>query len=270
MLEVINLAVHFGREPDIIRAVDGVSFSMDSGEILGIVGESGSGKTMTVLSVLGLLPPTARLVSGMAVFEGENLLAFSEKRMEKIRGEKIAFIPQDPAGSLNPVVTVGEQIKEMLVYHRRDIKAKDRKDAVKDLLRQVRIPDAERVYSSFPHELSGGMNQRVIISMALAIRPTCRLIVADEPTTALDVTVQKKILDYLVSWVKETGVSLILITHNLGLVAEYADKVLVMKRGRIVEEKGVFEIFLNPEDPYTRHLLEVVPKIPEMGGNHDS
>ncbi len=265
ILEVRNLSVHFGKEPNVVKAVQDVSFYLDSGEILGIVGESGSGKTMTVLSVLGLLPPTARIISGEALFEDEDLILLPEKRMEKIRGEKITFIPQDPTGSLNPVSSIGEQIKEMYIYHRKDISRKNQESAAKELLEKVRIADIERVYSSFPHELSGGMNQRVIIAMALAVKPTCRLVVADEPTTALDVTVQKKILDDLVFWIREMKLSLILITHNLGLVAEYADRVLVMKEGKIVEEGGVLEIFSNPKDSYTRHLLEVVPKIPEIG-----
>lgn len=265
ILEVRNLSVYFGKEPDVVKAVDNVSFSLDSGEILGIVGESGSGKTMTVLSVLGLLPPTARVISGKAFFEGENLILLPEKRMEKIRGEKITFIPQDPTGSLNPVVSVGEQIKEMFVYHRKDVKGKNREKAVKELLGKVGIADIERAYSAFPHELSGGMNQRVIIAMTLAVKPACRLVIADEPTTALDVTVQKRILDDLISWIREIRLSFVLITHNFGLVAEYADRVLVMKGGKIVEENSTDQIFSNPQNSYTKHLLEVVPRIPELG-----
>lgn len=266
MLEVNHLAVYFGQGQNIVKAVDDVSFVLNSGEILGMVGESGSGKTMTVSSILRLLPPTARVICGEAIFEGKDLLLLPEKRMEKIRGKKIAFIPQDPTGSLNPVVTVGAQIKEMFAYHRLDIAAKNREKAVKELLEQLRIPDVERAYSSFPHELSGGMNQRIIIAMALAVKPTCRLVIADEPTTALDVTVQKKILDDLISRVREYDLSLILITHNLGLIAEYADRVLVLKAGKTVEEGNVFDIFSNPKDSYTKHLLEVVPKIQELGG----
>ena len=266
ILEVKNLVVHFGKDPDTVKAVDGVSFYLDSGEILGIVGESGSGKTMIALSIMGLLPSTARIISGQVLFDDENLLLLPEKRLEKIRGEKIAFITQDPTGSLNPVVPIGEQIKEMFVYHRKDIKKQDREQAVKQLLKEVRIPDAERIYSSFPHELSGGMNQRVIISMALAVKSVCRLIIADEPTTALDVTQQKKILDDLIFLVRKTDLALILITHNLGLVAEYVDRVMVMRQGKVVEEGGVERIFANPHDSYTKHLLEVVPKIPEIGG----
>lgn len=257
ILKVNDLAVYFGEAPKLIKAVDHISFSLDAGEILGMVGESGSGKTMTALSIMGLLPPTAQIASGEILFERKDLILVSEKRMQKIRGDKIVLIPQDPTVSLNPVICVGEQIKEMLRYHRPDIKKKDRRKAVIGLLEMVRIPDAQKRYSSFPHELSGGMNQRAIIAMVLAVKPA--LILADEPTTALDVTVQKKILDDLTSLVKEMGISLILITHNLGLIAEYVNRVLVMKKGKIVDEGSVSQIFSNPNDDYTKHLLDVVP-----------
>lgn len=261
MLKVNDLAVYFGQEPRLVKAIDHISFSLNRGEILGIVGESGSGKTKTAETIMGILPPTARIISGEISFEGEDLLSLPESRMKKIRGEKITLIPQDPTGSLNPVICVGEQIKEMYAYHRKDIKKQDRRKSVADLLGQVRIPDAQKRYTSFPHELSGGMNQRAIISMTLAVSPTAQLIIADEPTTALDVTVQAKVLDDLTDLVREMGISLILITHNLGLIAEYADRVLVMKKGEIIEEGLVDQIFYQPQNPYTKHLLDVVPRL---------
>lgn len=261
ILEVKDLAVYFGESPKLVKAIDHSSFSLDTGGILGIVGESGSGKTMTALAIMRLLPPTARLVSGSIQFEGENLLSISENKMCQIRGRKIAMIFQDPTSALNPVVCIGEQIKEMVRYHRADIAKKNHKNFVIDLLQQVGIPDPQLRYCSFPHELSGGMNQRAVIAMALAVKPT--IILADEPTTALDATIQAKILDELTSMVSQLGISLILITHNLGLIAEYVDRVLVMKEGRIVEQGSVFQLFSHPLDPYTKHLLEVVPKLPD-------
>lgn len=255
VLDVDNLTVQFGET----TIIDHIKFSLSAKEILGIVGESGSGKTKTAETILRLLPSTAKVASGSVQFAGTDLLWVPEREMQKIRGEKIVMIPQDPTSSLNPVVCVGAQIKEMLEYHRPDIKKKDRKNFVIDLLRKVGLPDPEKRYSSFPHELSGGMNQRIIITMALAVKPT--LIIADEPTTALDVTVQAKILDMLTSLVKEMEISLILITHNLGIIAEYVDRVLVMKEGKIVEEGPVEQIFSDPQDDYTKHLLKVVPRV---------
>lgn len=260
ILEVKNLSVYFGNPPNELKAVDGISFSLKKGEILGIIGESGSGKTMTALAIMRLLPPTARLVSGSIRFKNRDLLLLSESEMRQIRGQEIAMIFQDPVSSLNPVVCVGDQIKEMIKYHRQDLKRQDRRKFVVKLLKKVRIPDPERTYQSFPHELSGGMDQRVVIAiMALVTKPI--VLIADEPTTALDVTVQAKILDLLTSLVRKLGISMILITHNLGLVAEYVDRVLVMKEGRIVEEGSVFQIFSQPSHPYTKHLLKVVPKV---------
>lgn len=256
VLDVNNLTVQFGETV----IIDHISFSLNAQEVLGIVGESGSGKTKTAETILRILPSTAKVSSGSIQFAGENLLEVSEKKMQRIiRGEKIVMIPQDPAGSLSPVSDIGGQTREMPKYHRPDIKKKDQKEFVISLLRKVGIPDPEKRYDSFPHEFSGGMNQRVWIAMALAVKPA--IIIADEPTTALDVTVQAKILDMLVSSAKELETSLILITHNLGIVAEYADRVLVMKKGKIVEEGSVFQIFSEPKDDYTKHLLEVVPRI---------
>lgn len=261
ILEVKDLAVYFEESPRLVKAVDHSSFSLDRGEILGIVGESGSGKTMTALAIMRLLPPTARLVSGSILFDGDDLLSLSESKMRGIRGRRIAMIFQDPTSALNPVICIGEQIKEMVKYHRPDIARENHKNFVVALLQQVGIPDPQKRYSSFPHELSGGMNQRAVVAMALAVKPT--IILADEPTTALDVTVQAKILDMLTSLVRGLGISLILITHNLGLIAEYVDRVLVMKEGKIVEQGSVFQLFSHPLDPYTKHLLEVVPKLPD-------
>lgn len=260
LLEVKDLRVYFGESPNEAHAVDGVSFSLSPGESLGIIGESGSGKSMTALSIMRLLPPNARLASGTILFNGRNLLELPEEEMRKLRGFKISMIFQDPVSSLNPVISVGEQIREMVQYHRPDIHAREQKAFVLSLLEKMKIKNPERCYDSFPHELSGGMAQRMIIAtMALVSKP--EILIADEPTTALDVTVQAQILDQLTLLLKELGIALIFITHNLGLVAEYVDRVLVMKEGRIVEQGSVFQIFENPTHPYTRHLLEVVPKI---------
>jgi ABC-type dipeptide/oligopeptide/nickel transport system ATPase component len=255
VLEVKDLVVQFGET----KVVNNVSFSLEPREILGIVGESGSGKTMTALSIMKLLPPTAK-VSGSILFDGKDVLSIKEKEMEKIRGRKISMIFQDPRSSLNPVISVGEQAKEMPRYHRPDIKKKDQKKFVISLLKKIGIPDPEKRYSSFPHELSGGMNQRIVIAMmAMVTNPL--ILIADEPTTALDVTIQANVLDILNSLVKELGISLILITHNLGIISEYADNVLVMKKGEIVDRGTVFQIFNHPRHPYTKHLLKVVPKL---------
>ncbi len=261
ILRVTDLAVYFGEGPRLVKAVDHISFSLNSGELLGIGGQSGSGKTMTALSIMRLLPPAAKLISGEITFQGTNLLTLSEKKMREIRGDKIVIIPQDPTGSLNPVTNVGGQIREMFQYHRPDVSKENQKQSVIELLERVRIPDAEKRYYNFPHQLSGGMNQRVIIAMALAVQSSLSLILADEPTTALDVTVQAKILDDLTSLSKTMGIALILITHNLGLIAEYVDRVLVMRKGKIVEQGLTSEIFDRPQNPYFKHLLEVVPRI---------
>lgn len=264
LLEVRDLAISFGFPPNEIAAVESVSFFLEQGEILGIVGESGSGKTMTALSICRLLPPTARLVSGAIIFEGHDLLSLSESKMRKLRGAKIAMIFQDPTSSLNPVVCIGEQIREMVRLHGTNVRRKDQKRAVLDILKRIGFADPERHYRNFPHELSGGMNQRVVAAiMALVAMPS--LLIADEPTTALDVTLQAKLLDMITSFVRERKISMLFITHNLGLVAEYADRVLVMQKGRIVETGPVFEVFSSPSHPYTKHLLEVVPRLKKRG-----
>jgi oligopeptide/dipeptide ABC transporter ATP-binding protein len=242
----------------LVRAVDGVSFDVDKGELLGLVGESGCGKSITALSLMRLIAPPGRIVGGEIVFDGENLLAASEERMREIRGDDIAMIFQDPMTSLNPVYTVGEQIAEALRLHR-GLSRKSAREAAIEAMREVAIPDPARRADDYPHQLSGGMRQRVMIAMALACDP--KLLIADEPTTALDVTIQAQILELLNELRRTRELGVLLITHDLGVVAETADRVAVMYTGRIVEESPVEELFARPKMPYTEGLLRSVPKL---------
>ncbi len=261
LLSVENLRTHFFTRDGTVRAVDGVSFHVDAGETLAIVGESGCGKSVTSLSILRLLPtPPARIVEGKVVFAGRDLVTLPEKAMREIRGNEIAMIFQEPMTSLNPVLTIGRQITESLRVHRGMDQAAATARAL-EVLRQVRIPEPERRLTQYPHELSGGMRQRVMIAMALACGP--RLLIADEPTTALDVTIQAQILELLRTLRRETGTSVVLITHDLGVVAEMADRVVVMYAGMKVEEAPVAEIFERPLHPYTRGLLGSMPHLGE-------
>jgi peptide/nickel transport system ATP-binding protein len=258
LLEVKNLQTHFPTRAGLVRAVDGVSFYVDRGELLGLVGESGCGKSITALSLMRLIAPPGRIVGGEIVFEGENLLAASEERMREIRGDDIAMIFQDPMTSLNPVYTVGEQIAEALRLHRK-LSRRAAWEAAIEAMREVAIPDPARRASDYPHQLSGGMRQRVMIAMALACDP--KLLIADEPTTALDVTIQAQILELLNELRRSRELGVLLITHDLGVVAETADRVAVMYTGRIVEESPVDELFARPKMPYTEGLLRSVPKL---------
>ena len=259
LLRVENLKTHFHTRDGIVRAVDGVSFDVMPGETLAIVGESGCGKSVTSMSILRLLPmPPARIADGRIEFDGRNLLELSEPEMRKVRGNAISMIFQEPMTSLNPVLTVGRQIAEALVLHR-GMSQKEAMARAVEMLRKVHMPEAERRVTQYPHELSGGMRQRVMIAMALACGP--RLLIADEPTTALDVTIQAQILELMRELHRETAASIILITHDLGVVAEMAQRVVVMYAGRKVEEAPIEELFERPRHPYTRGLLGSMPHL---------
>jgi peptide/nickel transport system ATP-binding protein len=259
LLRVSDLKTHFHTRDGIVRAVDGVSFDVKAGETLAIVGESGCGKSVTSMSILRLLPmPPARIAAGRIEFDGRNLLELTEPEMRKIRGNAISMIFQEPMTSLNPVLTVGRQIAEALVLHR-GLSQKEATARAIAMLRKVHIPEAERRVTQYPHELSGGMRQRVMIAMALACGP--RLLIADEPTTALDVTIQAQILELMRELHRETGAAIILITHDLGVVAEMAQRVVVMYAGRKVEEAPIEELFERPRHPYTRGLLGSMPHL---------
>jgi peptide/nickel transport system ATP-binding protein len=259
LLRVDNLKTHFHTRDGVVRAVDGVSFDVMPGETLAVVGESGCGKSVTAMSILRLLPmPPARIAEGRIEFDGRNLLDLSEPDMRKVRGNAISMIFQEPMTSLNPVLTIGRQIAEALVLHR-GLSEKAAMTRAAEMLRKVHIPEAERRLTQYPHELSGGMRQRVMIAMALACGP--RLLIADEPTTALDVTIQAQILELMRELREETGASMILITHDLGVVAEVAHRVVVMYAGRKVEEAPIEELFASPRHPYTRGLLGSMPHL---------
>jgi oligopeptide/dipeptide ABC transporter ATP-binding protein len=260
LLEVKNLQTHFPTRSGLVRAVDGVSFHVAEGELLGLVGESGCGKSITALSVMRLIGQPGKIVGGEILFAGENLLAASEARMREIRGDDIAMIFQDPMTSLNPVYTVGEQIAEALRLHR-GLNRRQAREAAVEAMREVSIPDPARRADDYPHQLSGGMRQRVMIAMALACDP--KLLIADEPTTALDVTIQAQILELIDELRRTRNLAVLLITHDLGVVAEVADRVAVMYTGRIVEESPVEELFARPKHPYTEGLLRSVPKLTE-------
>jgi oligopeptide/dipeptide ABC transporter ATP-binding protein len=235
-----------------------VTFHIDSGELLGVVGESGCGKSITALSIMRLISPPGKIVGGEIIFDGKNLLKLSDAEMRQIRGDDIAMIFQDPMTSLNPVFTVGEQIAEALRLHRK-LSRKAAREAAIQAMREVSIPDPARRVDDYPHQLSGGMRQRVMIAMALACDP--KLLIADEPTTALDVTIQAQILELLDELRRSRELAVLLITHDLGVVAEVADRVAVMYTGRIVEESLVEELFARPKHPYTEGLLRSVPKL---------
>jgi peptide/nickel transport system ATP-binding protein len=262
LLEVKDLRTQFPTRAGLVRAVDGVSFNVAEGELLGLVGESGCGKSITALSIMRLIAPPGKIASGSIKFKGEELTTASDDRMRQIRGNDIGMIFQDPMTSLNPVYTVGEQIAEALRLHRK-LNRKDAWDAAVQSMREVSIPSPERRVKDYPHQLSGGMRQRVMIAMALACDP--ELLIADEPTTALDVTIQAQILELLDQLRQTRKLAVLLITHDLGVVAEVADRVCVMYTGKIVEESGVHSLFADPKHPYTRGLLRSVPKLTPDG-----
>ncbi|MFC5847837.1 ABC transporter ATP-binding protein [Deinococcus petrolearius] len=269
LLAVNNLKTYFSTDDGVVKSVDGVTFHIKKGETLAVVGESGSGKSVTSLSVMRLIPmPPGKIVDGEILFTGKdgtqkNLVTISEAEMRKIRGNDISMIFQEPMTSLNPVYTVGDQIAEAVMLHQN----KNRKDAMgvaTDMLRFVGIPAPEKRVNEYPHQMSGGMRQRVMIAMALSCNPA--LLIADEPTTALDVTIQAQILDLMRKLQRDIGMSILFITHNLGVVAEMADRVVVMYGGRVVEEGDVIEIFKAPRHPYTMGLLNSIPR---PGGEHE-
>jgi peptide/nickel transport system ATP-binding protein/oligopeptide transport system ATP-binding protein len=261
LLDVQGLTTAFMTGRGEITAIEDVSFSLKEGEILGIVGESGSGKSVTALTIMGLLPtPPARIAAGSVKFQGQELTRFSAREMQRIRGPGIAMIFQEPMTSLNPVFSIGDQIMETIRAHETLPAAGLRKRAI-DMLDKVGIPSAARRLDDYPHQMSGGQRQRVMIAIALACNP--KLLIADEPTTALDVTIQAQILDLLMDLRDEFRMAIMIITHNMGVIAETADRVLVMYAGRVIEEAPVARIFDHPVHPYTRGLLECVPSITE-------
>lgn len=259
LLDVNQLKTSFYTSNGEVQAVRGISFHVKKGEILGIVGESGSGKSVTSMSILKLLADTARIKEGSITFEGEDLTRFSKKKMQKIRGEKIAMIFQDPMSSLNPLISVGKQVAEIISIHHPEKKKDQLKKEVLELFQMVRIPEPEKRYDSYPHEFSGGMRQRVMIAMAFANHP--KLLIADEPTTALDVTIQDQILKQMRRMQKEFETSIMFITHDLGVVAELCDRVVVMYGGLIMEEAPIDQLFENPRHPYTLGLLQSIPRM---------
>ncbi|SKC49846.1 ABC transporter ATP-binding protein [Maledivibacter halophilus] len=257
ILEIKNLKTHFFTDNGTVKAVDGVDIHINEGETLGVVGESGSGKSVTSLSIMGLLNDTSgRIVDGKIEFQGRNLVNLKEEDMRKIRGNDIAMIFQEPMTSLNPVLRIGKQISEAIKLHLKYDKQKAKEHTI-NMLKLVGIPRAENIYSEFPFQLSGGMRQRVMIAMAMACNP--KLLIADEPTTALDVTIQAQILDLMKKLKEDVGTAIMFVTHDLGVVAEMCDRVVVMYAGRVVEHGDVYQIFENPKHPYTKGLLKSVP-----------
>jgi oligopeptide/dipeptide ABC transporter ATP-binding protein len=256
LLEVKDLRTSFFTDAGEVRAVDGASFAVEAGKLMGLVGESGSGKTASVLSVMRLLPESARVVGGAVLFEGRDLLKLSEPEMRAVRGAKIAMIFQEPMTSLNPVFTIGSQIGEAVRLHQRTGRRETLERTI-EALRLVGIADPERRVNDYPHQFSGGMRQRVMIAMALACEP--KLLIADEPTTALDVTIQAQILDLIRELQVRLKLAVILVTHDLGIVAQYADDVTILYAARVMEQAPSAELFRNPLNPYTRGLLESIP-----------
>jgi len=259
ILQVDDLQTHFFTAVGTVRAVDGVSYDLKSGETLGVVGESGCGKSVSALSILRLVAnPPGRIVGGAIRFEGKNLLELSEPEMERIRGNEISMIFQEPMTSLNPLFTIGRQVSEAIALHQ-GLSRKEAMDRAVEMLRRVYIPEPERRVHAYPHQMSGGMRQRVMIAMALSCNP--KVLIADEPTTALDVTIQAQILDLMRELQETYGTAIVLITHDMGVVAENADRVVVMYAGRKVEEAAAADLFDNPGHPYTKGLLGSIPHL---------
>ncbi|MGW5660246.1 ABC transporter ATP-binding protein [Streptomyces sp. NPDC003758] len=263
LLEVRDLHVEFRTREGIARAVNGVGYAVDAGETLAVLGESGSGKSVTAQAVMGILDtPPGRITGGRVLFQGRDLLTLKEEERRRIRGAGMAMIFQDALSALNPVLTVGDQLGEMFVVHR-GMSKKDARARAIELMDRVRIPAARQRVRDYPHQFSGGMRQRIMIAMALALQPA--LIIADEPTTALDVTVQAQVMDLLAELRREYGMGLVLITHDLGVVADVADRIAVMYAGRIVESAPVHDIYKSPAHPYTRGLLDSIPRLDRKG-----
>ena len=259
ILELQNLEVKFHTLDGIVNAVNGVSYHVDAGKTLGVVGESGCGKSVSVLSVMGLIPdPPGKIAGGKILFQGEDLLTYDGRQMESIRGARIGMVFQDPMTSLNPVMTIGKQISESMVLHL-NLSQQGARDRSLELLSLMGIPNADERFDDYPHQFSGGMRQRVMIAMALSCSPD--ILIADEPTTALDVTIQAQILELTKRLQKEMGMAIIWITHDLAVIAELADQVVVMYAGYIVEEADVFELYQNPAHPYTLALLNSLPSV---------
>jgi peptide/nickel transport system ATP-binding protein len=259
LLEIKGLKTHFATDDGIVQAVDGVDITINRGETLCVVGESGCGKTVTAMSILKLIAmPPGRIVAGQILFDGRDLVQLSTKQLDHVRAREIGFIFQEPMTSLNPVLTVGEQIAETLRCHE-GLSKKDALERTVEMLKVVQIPNAAQRVNHYPHQFSGGMRQRVMIAMALACKP--KLVIADEPTTALDVTIQAQILDLLQDMKERFGMAVMLITHAMGVVAETAQRVVVMYAGKVVEEAGVNELFQNPRHPYTQGLIRSIPRM---------
>jgi len=260
-LEINNLKTHFFTRTGVVKSVDGISFSLEKGEILGIVGESGAGKSITGFSILGLIDKPGKIVEGEILLDGVDLASLSEEELEKIRGNDVAMIFQDPQTSLNPVITIGKQLMEAMLYHNKNTSHKEAFKTCVKILERVGLPAAEKRMASYPHELSGGMKQRVVIAMALLNNP--KLLIADEPTTALDVTIQAQILYLMKKLSRDFDSSLILITHDIAVVSQLCDKIAVIYAGRIVEYGTKQDIIFNPQHPYTQGLIECLPKLDE-------
>ncbi|MBH77195.1 MAG: peptide ABC transporter ATP-binding protein [Dehalococcoidia bacterium] len=261
LLEVNDLRTYFYTQEGVVKAVDGTSYSVEAGETLGLVGESGCGKSVSALSILRLIPsPPGKIVSGEILFEGRDLLKLDESEMRRIRGNDIAMVFQEPMTSLNPVLTIGRQITESLELHQ-DLRGRAARERAVELLELVGIPAARTRIDDYPHQFSGGMRQRVMIAMAMSCNP--KILLADEPTTALDVTIQAQILEVMARLSREFGTACIIITHNLGVVARYADRVNVMYAGKVIERASASELYANPTHPYTHGLLNSVPRLDE-------
>lgn len=261
LLDIKNLKVRFKTDDGYVSTVNGVTFSMEEGETLAIVGESGSGKSVTSLALMGILPPNGEVYDGEIIFKGKDLRKISKKEYRGLRGKEISMIFQEPMTALNPVFTNGFQIRESLMLHFNLSKEKADQKGI-EMLELVGIPDAEKAMRRFPHQLSGGMRQRVMIAMALSCNPS--LLIADEPTTALDVTIQAQILALMRNLKEEANTGILMITHDLGVVAETADRVVVMYAGEVVEEAPVYELFENPIHPYTKGLMDSIPKVHDV------
>ncbi|CDZ47921.1 ABC transporter ATP-binding protein [Neorhizobium galegae] len=259
LLKVEDLSIEFGPKGTAVRVVEGVTFTIDAGAAVGIVGESGSGKSMTSLAVMGLIPsPPGRIATGRILFEGVDLLGLPRSRMPEIRGRDIAMIFQEPMSSLNPVMTIGDQIGEAIKLHQK-MGREERRQRVIELLKLVGIPDPERRLGAYPHQFSGGMRQRVMIAMAVACNP--KLLIADEPTTALDVTIQAQVLELMHKIRRTLNTTILLISHDLGVIADICERVIVMYAGKVVEDADVKTIFRSPKHPYTRGLLQSIPRL---------